>query len=259
MFKSTHVKVLIIEDELYNQRLLEGMILKLRPGWEIVGTLETVRSSISWLTNHDQPDLIFMDIQLADGICFSIFAQAEIKSMVIFTTAYDNYAIQAFKVNSIDYLLKPVKENDLEKAICKFEKFIGRNTDSGIDYAEILDAIHSGGKKYRKRFLISGRNAFYTLNTSDIAYFFSENRITTAVTFDNKKHVVDFTLEELEDELNPELYFRANRQVIVHIESVKKVEDYFGGKLVCKLIPAFEGQIIISRLKAPGFKQWMGK
>ncbi len=259
MVKSTHIKVLIIEDELHNQRLLKGMILKLRPGWEIIGIQETVRHTISWLTNHDQPDLIFMDIQLADGICFSIFAQTEITSMVIFTTAYDTYAIQAFKVNSIDYLLKPIKETDLEKAINKFEKFTGWKTPSGMDYTEILDAIRSGEKKHRNRFLISGRSAFYTLNTSDIAYFFSENKITTAVTFNNKKHVVDFTLEELEDELDPELYFRANRQVIVHIRSVNKVEDYFGGKLVCKLTPAFEGQIIISRLKAPAFKQWMGK
>ncbi len=253
------MKVLIIEDELPNQRLLEGMIVKLRPGWKIVGLLESVRNAVSWLTHHDQPDLIFMDIQLADGICFSIFAEVEVKSMVIFTTAYDTYAIQAFKVNSIDYLLKPVKETDLEKAICKFEKFTGWVASSDVDYTDILHAIRSGEKKYRKRFLISGRNAFYTIKTSEIAYFISEKRITTAVTFNNKKHVVDFTLEELEEELNPECYFRANRQAIVHIESVKKIEDYFGGKLICKLMPEFQGQIIISRLKASAFKEWMGK
>jgi len=254
------MKILVIEDELYNQRLLQGMVLKLRPEWEISGMLETVRGSVAWLKNNSHPDLIFMDIQLADGICFSVFDQVEVKSMVIFTTAYDNYAIQAFKVNSIDYLLKPVKENELENAILKFEKFTEpAGVSNEVDYSEILDAIRFGKKKYRKRFLISGGDAFYKLDAGEIAYFFSENRITTAVTFGNRKHVMDFTLEELEGELDPDTYFRANRQIIVNIDSIRKVEDYFGGKLACKLNPEFAAQVTVSRLKASAFKQWMGK
>src|SRR6056297_31520 len=176
-----NVKIVLIEDEPYNLRLLEEMIKKLRPGWEVLKTFESVNSSVDWLRKNPHPDLFFMDIQLADGLCFSIFDQVEIRSMVIFTTAYDNYAIRAFKVNSIDYLLKPFKEKDLEAAIKKFENFQKLAREGGLQqgYSEILEAIRSGEKKYRKRFLVSKGAIFYKLPVKDIAWFYSENRITT--------------------------------------------------------------------------------
>lgn len=258
---NSDVKIILVEDEPYNLRLLEGMIKKLRPGWEVVKTLESVKSSVEWLRNNPHPDLFFMDIQLADGLCFSIFDQVEVKGMVIFTTAFDNYAIRAFKVNSIDYLLKPFKEKDLEAAIEKFENFRNRSTgtENSRDYSEILDAIRKGEKKYRKRFLIAKGAAFHMLPVEEIAYLFSENRITTAVTFSNQNHVVDFPLETLEEQLDPEIFFRANRQLIVNIQSIEKIENYFSGKLKIRLNPPFEGEPIISRLKATTFKEWVGR
>lgn len=258
---NSNAKIILIEDEPYNLRLLQGMIKKLRPDWEVVETFESVKNSVEWLRNNPHPDLFFMDIQLADGLCFSIFDQVEVKGMVIFTTAFDNYAIRAFKVNSIDYLLKPFKEKDLEAAIEKFESFKNRSTEteSSQDYSEILDAIRKGEKKHRKRFLISKGAAYYMLPVEEIAYFFSENRITTAVTFGSQNHVVDFPLETLEEQLDPELFFRANRQLIVNIQSIEKIENYFSGKLKVRLNPPFEGEPIISRLKASDFKEWAGR
>lgn len=255
------VKIILIEDEPYNLRLLDEMIKKIRPGWEVANTFESVKSSVEWLRNNSHPELIFMDIQLADGLCFSIFDQVEVKSMVIFTTAYDNYAIRAFKVNSIDYLLKPFKEKNLEAAIVKFENFkkLARAEFTQQDYSEILEAIRNGEKKYRKRFLVSKGAAFYKLPVEDIAYFFSENRITTAVSFNRQNHVMDFSLEALEEQLNPETFFRANRQVMVNIQAIGKIENYFGGKLKVRLDPPFEGEVVVSRLKAMDFKEWVGK
>ena len=258
---NSNVKIILVEDEPYNLRLLQGMIKNLRPDWEVIKTFESVKSSVEWLGNNPHPDLFFMDIQLTDGLCFSIFDQVEVKGMVVFTTAFDNYAIRAFRVNSIDYLLKPFKEKDLEAAIKKFESINERSvkTENSRDYTEILDAIRKGEKKYRKRFLISKGAAFYMLPVEDIAWFFSENRITTAITFNNQHHVVDFPLETLEEELDPDTFYRANRQLIVSIQAIVKIENYFSGKLKIRLNPPFDGEPIISRLKATDFKEWVGK
>jgi len=258
---SRDTNIILIEDEPYNLRLLEGMIKKLRPDWNVVNTFESVKGTVDWLQENPHPDLFFMDIQLADGLCFSIFEQVEIKSMVIFTTAYDNYAIRAFKVNSIDYLLKPFKDKDLEMAIAKYENFrkFAGNVVSNYNYSEILEAICKGEKKFRKRFLISKGAAWYILGVEDVAFFFSENRITTAVSFNGQHHVLDFSLEALEEELDCDQFFRANRQIIVNIRSVEKVENYFGGKLKVRLSPDFKDEVIVSRLKAEDFKKWAGR
>ena len=255
------IKILLIEDEVYNLRLLDDMVKKIRPAWEIVNTFQSVRETINWLLCNSHPDLIFMDIQLADGLCFSVFDEVDVKSMVIFTTAYDNYALRAFKVNSIDYLLKPFKEKDLETAMEKFEnfRFLNHTVDTKHDYSEILDAVRKGEKKYRKRFLVSKGVGFYSLTTDDIAYFYSENRITTAVTFSQQNHIVDFSLEALEEEIDPEIFFRANRQIIVNINAIQRIENYFGGKLKVRLNPVFRQEVDVSRLKALDFKEWLGK
>lgn len=251
------MKVLIVEDELYNQRMLQGMLKQLRPQWTIAAITDSVADTVAWLQNN-HPDLIFMDIQLVDGICFSIFERIEINQPVVFTTAYDNYAIQAFKVNSIHYLLKPVKELELEQAINKFErnqKVIRHETN----FSDLLKAIRDGEKKYRTRFLIQGGTAYYKIEVKDIAYFYSENKITFAVMFQGKEHSIDFTLDALEEELNPDVFFRANRQLMVHINAVQKFEDYFGGKLALKLTPPFKETVTVSRLKNTAFKNWIGK
>lgn len=255
------MKIVIIEDELHNIRLLQGMLQSMRPDWEIVTTCDSVRQSVNWLKQNEEPDLILMDIQLSDGICFSIFEQVEVNSAIIFTTAYDNYAIRAFKVNSIDYLLKPIKEIELQNAIEKFEKSHSENSKSTpeINYNEILKAIRSGNKEYRKRFLISAGYKYFKLDVQDIAYFFSENKITTAVTYSNNKHVIDFTLERLEEELDPDQFFRTDRRTFVNIDTISRFEDYFGGKLLVRLKAPFSEEISVSRLKASAFKIWFGK
>ena len=255
------MRVIIVEDELHNYRLLKGMVEKLRPDWNIAEWLESVKSTVAWLENNPAPDLIFMDIQLTDGISFSIFDNIQVDSMVIFTTAYDEYALQAFQVNSIDYLLKPVKLEKLEQAIEKFEHLAGpqkNSSDFKPDYHELLEAITQGEKKYRKRFLISGATSFFKLNVEDIAWFYTESRMTTAVTFKNKPYPVDLTMEKLEEQLDPEVFFRVNRSTIIHINAVQKFENHFGGKLILRLIPPFNEPITISRLKATEFKEWIG-
>ena len=252
------MKALIIEDEQPNARMLAEMLQKLRPGWEVTAILETVKQSVAWLQTHAHPDIILMDIQLSDGICFSIFEQVEVKSSIIFTTAFDNYAIQAFKVNSIDYLLKPIKASELEQALEKLEQ-LRYPKGQLVDYSEILQAIRSGKKEYRKRFLIASGNKYYKINTSDIACFISENKVTTAITFTGERHVVDFSLDKLEEELDPDLYFRADRKTIIHIDLVSRFEDYFGSKLIVKLKNPVNNKITVSRLKASAFKVWVGK
>lgn len=256
-----NVNIIIAEDEVHNLRMLMETIEKLRPDWNVCGTFESVKSTVKWLNKNRHPDLMFLDVQLADGLCFSIFEQLNVDSMVIFTTAYDTYAVRAFKVNSIDYLLKPFKEVDLESAIDKFEKLTDISGQiPGIgDFRELLEAIRKGEKKYRKRFLISKCSGYIRLDSDDIAYFYCENRITTAVTFDKHTHIVDFALETLEEQLDPDLFFRANRQLVVNVRAVRRIDNYFGGKLKLYIYPQFEGDLIVSRLKAMSFRQWLGQ
>lgn len=256
------MRVIIVEDELHNYRLLKGMVEKLRPDWQIVEWFESVKSTVEWLETNQAPDMIFMDIQLTDGISFSIFEQTDVTSMVIFTTAYDEYALRAFQVNSIDYLLKPIKEEKLRLAIDKFEHMFSSSTGQPANitnYKELLQAINSGEKKYRKRFLISGATSYFKLDVKEVAWFYTESRVTTAVTFQGKEHVIDLTIEKLEEQLDPEQFFRTNRSSIVHIDAIRKFENHFGGKLILRLIPPFNEPITISRLKATEFKEWVGK
>jgi len=256
-----NVNIVIVEDEAYNLRLLEETIKNLRPSWKVTATFESVKGTVEWLNNNPHPDLLFLDIQLADGLCFSIFEQVDLSSMVIFTTAYDRYAIRAFKVNSIDYLLKPFKDSELEASIRKFERF-SKNIGSTLtrkDFKELLETIRKGEKNYRRRFLISKAAGYISLVADDVAYFYTENRITTAVTFDKKTHIVDFALDTLEEQLDPEVFYRANRQLVVNVKAVKRIDNHFGGKLKLQLNPQFEGDLLVSRLKAMSFRLWLGQ
>jgi len=262
--RNNFISVVIIEDEAHNSRMLQGLIEKLRPDWEVLTILESVEESILWFNENKAPKLILMDIQLSDGICFSIFDQVKISplSKIIFTTAYDEYAIRAFKVNSIDYLLKPIEETEIEKAFQKFEDILhieNPQVESSQDYQALIHSIINGKKVYRTRFLISGLKGYHKLYTGEIAYFYSENKLTFAVDRQNKEHIIDYNLEQLELELDPTLFYRANRKIILHIDSVKKINIELGSKLKIILdpLPAFE--VIVSRLKASEFKTWMGK
>jgi len=264
----SEVRVIIIEDELHNSRLLEGMLESLRPEWQMEVILDSVEDSVTWLQNNPAPDLILMDIQLADGICFSILNQVKLPSdtHIVFTTAYDQYAIRAFKVNSVDYLLKPIKEHELEQAFAKFELRVKRDSPINQDYTknkeyyqQMMHSILEGKRQYRSRFLIAGARDYTKLETKDIAYFYSSNKITFAVEFSGSEHIIDYTLGQLEGELNPQYFNRANRQIILNIDAVIKVSNASGNKLIVLTKPKLEFEVVVSRLKAADFKRWLGK
>jgi len=263
-----NIRVVIIEDELHNSRMLEGIVRKLRPSWTIEAILESVEDSVYWLRNNPPPDLILMDIQLSDGSCFSIFKHVELDSScrIIFTTAYDEYAIRAFKVNSIDYLLKPINEQELDQSFQKFERLRAAQIPQPYlaagdknYYTNLVNSILAGKKEYRTRLLISTFKGYEKLETKDIAYIYSDNKLTFAVDFNRKRYALDYNLEKLESELDPAAFFRASRKAIVNIDAVAKVTNDVGGKLKVETSPAADFEIVVSRLRAGEFKIWMGK
>ncbi len=253
------MKVIILEDERHNSRLLHDMVKAARPWWEITGSFESVKETVRWLKNNPAPDLIFMDIQLTDGICFSIFKKVKVESMVIFTTAYDEYAIQAFEVNSIDYLLKPIKEERLLHAIIKFENFHHRLAlgNEKFDYNELLETLQTGKKRFRKRFLVSGPTSYFKVDANDIAYFYIQDRATFIVLFSGEQHMLDLTVEKIEKQVDMETFFRVNRGCIININAIQRIENQFGGKLSVKLTPPILENVTVSRLKASSFKSWL--
>ncbi len=253
-------EILIIEDEPIISDLLISMVKKLRPNWKILTVLESVEESIFWLKTNPSPDLIFLDIQLNDDICFTIFDEVIVDSKIIFTTAYDNYAIQAFDLNSIHYLLKPIREYKLVHAIEKFESSImGSTLDEKKIYSSILKAMNADQRSYRSKILIHGITSYYQVFIQDIAYFQIENKALYAITSDKKEHIIDSTIESLMPQLDPQLFFRVNRSTIVNIKFIFNFENYFSGKLILNLLPPFSKTFKISRLKANAFKIWMGQ
>ncbi len=254
------INTIIVEDEILSAQMLENMVRELRPEWNILGTFDSITDTVDWLQNNEQPDLIFLDIQLADGLSFSIFDKIKVESGIIFTTAYDEFAVKAFKLNSIDYILKPVKEEALITAIEKMEnlvQFFENESKLNINYADLVKGIKEGEANYRKRFLISKREALFAIPVEEVAYIFFEAKMTYAVTFDNKQHIINFTLDKLEEELDPSSFIRANRQAIVNLKAIHSLENYFGGKLIVKLLPQFDEKLVISRAKATVFKDWL--
>lgn len=254
------MKVLIIEDELPAQRILKDMLGELKREIEIVGCLNNVKTSVEWFKNHPHPEIVLLDIQLSDGISFDILKQVTIESMIIFVTAFDKYAIQAFKVNSIDYLLKPIDLDELENAFKKYDNYSSnflKTKNKEINYEEILSAIKNSKPNYRNRFLIHSNESFYQLPVSEISYFYSSNKITFAVTFEKRKVQIDSSLENLIEQLNPEQFFKINRQFIVNMEAIEKVNMYFGGKLIVQTKPQHSEKIIVGKDKAASFKRWL--
>ncbi|TLX74904.1 response regulator transcription factor [Labilibacter sediminis] len=251
---------IIVEDEMLSAQMLEGMIKELRPEWNILGIFDSIADTVEWLENNEHPNLIFLDIQLSDGISFSIFEKIKVESAIIFTTAYDEYAVKAFKLNSIDYILKPIKESVLQAAIEKLEniiKLVDNRQQETIDYKNILKSIKEGEVTYRKRFLVSKRDAYFAIPVEEVAYIYFESKLTYIVTFEGKQSIVNFTLDKLEEELDPAMFIRANRQAIVNLKAIHSLENYFGGKLVVKLLPQLDEKFVISRAKASVFKGWL--
>lgn len=261
------MKVLIIEDEELAVKKLRKTLETVDSTAEVVGVADSIRSSVSWLQENPTPDLILMDIELADGQSFEIFDKVDVKSTVIFTTSYDEYALKAFKVNSVDYLLKPVQKEDLEAALNKLKNLqamYGTSTNGKSDPLNVDNLVKElkqklQPKEFRKRFLVKHAQKLISIEVQDIAYFYSDGRLNFFKTNDNKKYVVDYTMDELEEMLDPDKYFRISRSFYVSIASIDQIHDYFGNRLLLNLKPAVDKESIVSREKVADFKKWMGK
>ena len=262
------IKAAIIEDEIPAARLLRDTLLSLRPEWEVQLLPGNIEEAVEWFEANQHPDILFLDIQLTDGNSFLFIEQAHPESMIVFTTAFDEFAVRAFTVNSIDYLLKPIHEDRLLQAILRFEgltqKYI-RDFNQESRMLEILQqladaqesSVASTSKKYRTRFLISGGEKLFTLQVSDIAYFYSENKLTFAVTYKNREYLLDLALDRLSEQLDPDLFFRTNRQTLVCINAIQRIESYFLGKSVVHVQPPFKDKIIVSKDKMASFRRWL--
>jgi two-component system, LytTR family, response regulator LytT len=257
------MNILIIEDEPLGAETLQQYVQEINPDITVAGITESISDSVAWLRNNPAPDIILMDIELADGQSFEIFNQVKITSAVIFTTSYDEYALKAFTVNSIDYLLKPIKKNDLKKSLDKYRdlKQLFNEKNNGLSIESLLNDLRlQQTKAHRNRFLVKQGQRLVSVEVDDIAYFNAEGRLTFFCTWNKNKYVVDYTMEELETMLDPQHFFRANRGYIIHIKSVVQIHNYFNGKLKLELKPTVEkDDVLISREKAGAFKEWMGK
>jgi two-component system, LytTR family, response regulator LytT len=254
------MKVLIIEDEELAVKKLQKTLAAVDASVEVVGIADSIKGSVEWLEQNPQPDLILMDIELADGQSFEIFNLTDVTSPVIFTTSYDEFALKAFKVNSVDYLLKPIQKDELQIALDKFKKtYAAPKTDINLDslVKELQQKLQP--KEFRKRFLVKHGQKLVSIEIDDIAYFYSDGRLNFFKTTNNKKFVVDYTMDELEDMLDPQKYFRTSRGFYVSVNSIEKIDDYFGNRLILGLKPAVDKEALVSREKVSEFKKWMGK
>jgi len=253
------MNILIIEDEQPAAKRLTKLIQQEEAEAKIVGTLDSVESAVKWLKTFKTPDLVFMDIQLADGLSFDIFTKVEINSPIIFTTAYDQYALQAFKVNSVDYLLKPIDPDELRKAFAKF-KMVYAHEPTTYDQGAIEQLIQAMTKKdYKERFLVKTGQHLQYINVEDIAYFYSEDGLVHLQTNTTKRYIIDYTLDQLEGMIDPHCFFRINRKIITNICAVKKIHTYFNSRLLLDLAPKINLEVIVSRDRVGDFKQWLDK
>lgn len=252
------MKALIIEDEVLAAQSLQKLVSEVAPETEIIGILQSIEESVAWFGEHPMPDLVFMDIHLADGSSFAIFEQVQITCPIIFTTAYDEYALKAFEVSSIDYLLKPINRNDLTRAMNKFKALVG---DKSFDNQAITNLLQQFGanKKYKSCFLVPERDKLIPLATANIAYFYIDTKTVKAVTMDERTFYMSQTLDEIMVQLNPDDFFRANRQFIVSRKAIKDLTIWFGNKLSLNLLVKIPEDIIISKAKVAEFKNWFSK
>lgn len=253
------MKVVIIEDEPLIAKNLARLIKQIEPNAEVINSLDTVSSAVKWIKENEQPDLFFMDIQLADGVSFDIFDKVKVEKPVIFTTAYNEYAIRAFKVNSVDYLLKPIDKEQLQSAIEKFKKYFGQNTKA---VSEQLQSFVSSYKKedlpkHKERFLAHYKAGIVPLPESRVAYFVKDT-IIYLVTTDNEKLVTDYnTIDEIEEVVNPKKFFRSNRQMIIHIDQIETYKKHDTGKVEVHLKCDKNVRADVSREKANEFVTWL--
>ena len=258
------MNILIIEDEELAVVKLQKTLSSVAPDAVVVGITDSVKSSLAWLRSHSHPDIILSDIELTDGQSFEIFRQMPIESMIIFTTSYDEFAMQAFKLNSVDYLLKPVQRTELATALTKYKRLYGDKQIPAINSTAGIEQLlqHFQLKKpeeFRRRFLVKNVQKLVSVNVEDIAYFYFDGKLNFFKTFSNQKFVVDYPLDELEKMLDPQQFFRTSRSYIVSVKSIARIEEYFGSRLHLQLDPENEKEALVSREKVTLFKNWLGR
>lgn len=252
------MNILIVEDEQPAAKHLRNLIWEYRPQYNILDAIDSVENAVKWLRVNAAPDLIFLDIQLADGLSFDIFNQVSLQSPVIFTTAYDQYTLKAFKLNSVDYLLKPIDPEELGHALAKFDQFFGKKMN--YDLQTIQQMIQNISQpQYKERFLVKVGQQMNYITVVDIQYFYSEDGMAYAKTADNKRYLVDYTLEQLEEILDPSEFFRINRKVITHIQAIQKIAPYFNSRLKLEIEPKAGFDVVVSRERVNAFKEWLDR
>lgn len=255
------MNVLIVEDEELAVRKLTKLLADIDPTLQVINTAPSVQKSVAYLQSNPDIDLIFMDIELADGQSFDIFEQTSVSTPVIFTTSYDEYAIKAFKVNSIDYLLKPIRRQELVASLEKHRQLTKKAPMPAIAIDALVQQLRQQGQptEYRRRFLVRHLSQWLPVETTNIAFFQSEDGVTLFRTATNQKFSLDYTLDELESMLDPALFFRVSRQFLISVGAVQQIHPYFNNKLKLTLKPVPEGDVLVSRERATDFKRWMGK
>jgi len=253
------MNVLIVEDENLAAEKLSQMLKRYDEGIQVLDNLTSIVDTVKWLKENPAPDLIMMDIRIDDGLCFEIFHQVDVTSPVIFTTAYDQYAIKAFQVHSIDYLLKPVHYEKLEQSLDKLKKLQSsfKNETPKLDVDQLLQALEEKTPSYKSRFLVKAGTKIRSVKTEQIAYIYTDRKLNLLVTNTGDKYPLDQSLDELIQVLDPALFFRANRQLILHIDAVSEIHPYFKGRVKLELTPPLNAEIIISSEKTPTFKAWL--
>ena len=246
------MKTLIIEDEVMAAQALQKLLVEVCPETEVLTVLETIEDSIEWFENNEMPDLLFVDIHLADGSSFAIFEKVDVTCPIIFTTAYDEYALKAFEVNSIDYLLKPINKKELNHALGKYKTLVeGRSK-----LHKFMTQLEPQQRHYKSCFLMPDRDKLIPLLVSDIAYVYIDAKTLRIVTHEEKSHYLNLTLDELMERLDPEQFYRANRQFIIARNAIKDISIWFGNKLCINLDVEVPEKIVVSKAKASEFKTW---
>ncbi len=249
--------ILIIEDEAATARRTQKLLLEIDPEIQIADILGSVESSVAWFKSHTEPDLAIMDIQLADGSSFEIFNEIQVNCPVIFATAYDQYAIQAFKVNSIDYLLKPLQKEELAESLRKWNRLKSASVSPPIDYSAIAQMLGVKKADFLKRLVIRFGDVIKAVEIKDVAYFYTDEKIVFATMGDGKNYPVDFTMDQLEKKLDPERFFRINRKFLISYESISKMISYSKSRVKINLLPETDLEVISSTERSGDFKEWL--
>ncbi|GAA4742961.1 LytR/AlgR family response regulator transcription factor [Flavisolibacter ginsenosidimutans] len=253
------MNVVIIEDEHLSAQRLETMLKKYDASIQVLAEIPSVAEAVQWFKENENPDLVLMDIHLEDGQSFSIFERINLDVPVIFTTAFDEYTIQAFKVNSVDYLMKPLNYDELVKAIEKYKRIHAEKEESGKSIEQLLQSLHRKEPEYKSRFLISIGSRLMTVETEGIQYFFSADKITFLVTTDGHRYPVDFSLDKLAAMLNPKEFYRINRQMTVKLSAIENIHVFSKGRIKLDLNPPMKEDVFVSLDKVVEFKEWLGK